>query len=426
MSGGQCTEAAKACTVRISAPEEGVTDPNTPAAFVGASTDGSVAYFLDKGKLTADSTAGKGLDLYRYDLNSHALTDLTVDSADRSGAQVAGLLGVSEDGASVYFAAAGALAPGATKVPTGENNVYYLHGAEIEFVARLGSGGSVSEAVNWAPSSKFFNFGETIAHAARVSADGQTLLFTSSRNLTPFDAHGEAELYLFREGGSVECISCNSTGVRPQGSAGVQKIPVPGFAPERNYAFMTRNLSENGRRVIFDSSDQLVAADKDHANDVYEWEQKGEGSCASEEQAGGCVFLLSGGVKGASYFGDADLEGRNAFFFSEQQLVAQDRDQLVDAYDARIGGGIASQNEMPPVPCEGEACLGPAGAPPAAAAAGTSTHVGPGNFSPPPSCRKGKVRRHGKCVKKPTQKPKKHNGKRNKKGAKGAKGGSGK
>ena len=35
--------------------------------------------------------------------------------------------------------------------------------------------------------------------------------------------------------------------------------------------------------------------------------------------------------------------GNNVFFFTTQGLVAQDRDELVDVYDARVGGGIAAQ-----------------------------------------------------------------------------------
>ena len=45
------------------------------------------------------------------------------------------------------------------------------------------------------------------------------------------------------------------------------------------------------------------------------------------------------------------------FFFTRQALVGQDEDELVDLYDARVGGGIAAQNPPPPAaPCLGEAC----------------------------------------------------------------------
>jgi hypothetical protein len=445
MSGEACTEAAKACTVRVSAPAAGVaTDPKTPAAFLDASVDGSLVYFLDKGKLTTDATAGSGYDLYRYDVPARTLIDLTPDIADRNGARVEGMLGIGgPTGEDAYFAAAGQLATGATQAPVGQTNLYALHGTAIEFVARLGTGGASGEAsgevVDWVPSSALVS-GSIVTHSARVSSDGQILLFSSARDLTAYAAHGKSELYLYRSGRGISCVSCNPSGEAPAGPAGVQQIPVVGFHLLRNYAIMTRNLSADGRRIFFDSPDRLVSADRNDVNDVYEWEADGEGSCASGSQDGGCLFLISGGAAGSgpSWFGDADEEGNNVFFLTGQPLVAQDRDELVDVYDARVGGGIVSQEEVPPVSCEGEAgCRGAvAPTPPSAPTPGSSTLVSPGNPKPPPHCRKGQVRKGGKCVKKP--KSKKGKGKKNskskkheqgktskKKAGKGKKGGKG-
>ncbi len=162
---------------------------------------------------------------------------------------------------------------------------------------------------------------------------------------------------------------------------------------------MTHNLSADGRRVIFDSADRLVAADENEVNDVYEWEAKGEGTCASEAQAGGCLYLLSGGAAGAepSYFADADAEGRNAFIFTSRRLVAQDKDELVDLYDARVEGGIAAQEAVPPTPCRGEECSEPpAGAP--AGATPRSPGAAGANVVPRSPCKRGFVRKHGRCV----------------------------
>ncbi len=56
-----------------------------------------------------------GNDLYRYEVASGELSDLSVDTSEPvKGADVQGILGASEDGASVYFAANGVLAAGAT------------------------------------------------------------------------------------------------------------------------------------------------------------------------------------------------------------------------------------------------------------------------------------------------------------------------
>ncbi|HKZ12403.1 MAG TPA: hypothetical protein VJL81_01015 [Solirubrobacterales bacterium] len=421
-----------ACTIRVSAPGPGVaTDPKTPAAFLGASADGRLVYFLDKGKLTTDATGGTGFDLYRYDVTSGTLTDLSLDTTDKAGARVEGMLGIGgPEGEYAYFVAAGQLAGGATQAPVGETNLYALHDTTIDFVARLGNSEAVNgEPLAWTPTSAQGG-GIPSAHASRVSADGQTLLFRSARRLTAYKNHGVAELYLLRTGAPISCISCNPSGEAPNGPAGVQEIPQTFLSVTRT-AIMTRNLSADGRRVFFDSPDRLVAGDRNDVNDVYEWEAKGEGSCTSEAEDGGCLFLISGGAPdgGPSWFGDADEEGNNVFFFTAQPLVAQDGDELVDVYDARVGGGIAAQNKLPPPPpCEGEAgCRAAAPPPPPSPPSPGSTGTFPGN---PPACKKGQVRKHGKCVKKPKKNQgKKSNDKKSKnkkkKGGKGRKGGRG-
>ncbi len=429
MSGEACTEAAKACTVRVSAPVAGVADPGTPAAFLDASADGRLVYFLDNGKLTTTATGGSGYDLYRYDVTSGSLSDLTPDATDRGGARVEGMLGIGgPTGEDAYFVAAGKLAEGTpqepvSQAPVGETNLYALHGTAIEFVTRLGTTERAGDYLDWSPTSSESS-GGPVAHAARVSADGQTVLFSSVRKLTAYDNRGTPELYLRKTRADIECVSCNPSGEAPSGGAAVQGIPQLGFSASRTYSIMTRNLAADGRRVFFDSPDRLVSSDRNDNTDVYEWEADGEGSCASTSQDGGCLFLISGGAAGAgpSYFGDADEKGENVFFFTAQPLVAQDKDELVDVYDARVDGGIAAQEATPQAPCEGEeGCRGAVPAPPALfSAPATFAFQGPGNPPPPPAakpapkppqkpvarCRKGRVRVHGKCViKRAKQKP---------------------
>jgi hypothetical protein len=428
-----------ACTIRVSAPEAGITDPATPAAFVGASADGRLVYFLDKGKLTTNSTAGSGYDLYRYEVTSGALTDLTPDATDKRGAQVEGILGIGgPTGEDAYFVAAGRLVADeeATQAPAGKTNLYALHGTALEFVTQLGT--SLEEQLDWFPTSKE-GAGEQVARPSRISADGQTLLFRSAQSLTTYGSRGKPELYLYRTGQGVDCVSCNPSGEAPSGPAGVQEIPPLGdVALSRFYSILTRNLSADGQRVFFDSPDRLVSADRNEVNDAYEWEADGEGSCASTSQDGGCLFLISGGAAGAapSYFGDADEKGENVFFLTAQRLVAQDKDELVDVYDAKVGGGIPSQNQVPTVPCESEAGCRAAAAPnpPVSPTPASSSFHGEGNPKPSPTCKKGQVRKHGKCMKKPKKhmgKKKPKQGKKNKgkqsdrKAGKGKKGGKG-
>lgn len=136
--------------------------------------------------------------------------------------------------------------------------------------------------------------------------------------------------------------------------------------------------------------------------DVYEWEAKGSGSCDSEAQNGGCLYLiLSGKSKDASFFADAGESGDDVFIFTTAQLVGQDEDSLVDVYDARVGGGLAGQNQPAPAECDGEASCRPgAVAAPENAGPGTAGFSGPGNPQlHRPICPRGKHLvggRHGK------------------------------
>lgn len=414
----ECADPQAACTVQVSKSQRTPVDPldpkgKKPARFWQATPDGSLAFFTSPAKLTDDATTGpndEGDDLYRYEAESGELIDLTPDPGDPKGADVQGVLGASEDGSSVYFAADGALADGAspgdcagvigTNAASGSCNLYLWHEGATTFVAQLtvnnNSGGS--DSANW------ITVGAGGGKTSRLSADGQTLLFRSQEKLTPYDNQGVPVFYRYSAADDeILCVSCNPTGVAPsQAPATLQSVP-RGLGNVPPASVLSRNLSADGTRVFFESPDKLVAADLNgdeecpllsssaqegvglHAcQDVYEWEAKGSGSCESEAQNGGCLYLISDGrSREPAFFADADLTGENAFFFTDRPLVGQDKDQIRDIYTARVGGGVASQNPpAPPPPCEGEACKGPLREAPAAQTPGSERFSRPGNKKP--------------------------------------------
>ncbi|HXS34424.1 MAG TPA: hypothetical protein VN758_11700, partial [Solirubrobacterales bacterium] len=121
----------------------------------------------------------------------------------------------------------------------------------------------------------------------------------------------------------------------------------------------------------------------------------------------GCIYLLSSGKsQDASYIFDASASGDDVFIATRSPFVRQDQDQLYDVYDASVGGGLASQNQIPNI-CEGEACKGPAGTPPAPQSPGTASFSGPANPKPKRSKPKHK-KTHGKKGKGKGHKHKKH------------------
>jgi NHL repeat len=425
-------------TTRISASQRTTPDPNgeRPALFMAATPDGSKVFFTSCEKLTDDSTAvsngenrcvpgsfgesvQQGPDLYSYDTDTGELTDLTVDSnaSDPLGAGVVGVLGASDDGSYVYFVANGVLAPGAT--PTREGcrpdgrataafcNLYVSHDGTVTFVGSLDG----ADSVNWVPRPGNF------PKSSRVSVHDGTLLFSSVLSLT---GYGNAALTKEQCGGGhigdpcaelfrytapdeeLRCVSCNPTGGRPSANAGI--AGGSGFlaaVDPPHQTFLTRNLSADGKRVFFESVDPLLPSDTNGIRDVYEWEAKGSGSCETESQNGGCLYLLSSGTSSApSNFADASVNGDHAFIYTSQQLVPGDHDQLTDIYDASTGGGLASQHELTPPTCSSTACQANPAPPPDQPTA-SSVFSGQGNVKPKPAarkCAKGrrKVRHAGK------------------------------
>ncbi len=395
----------------------GGTDPNGPgrAAFMEATPDGRYVFFTSPEELTNDATTGtadQGKDLYRYDTESGQLVDLAPDSTDENGAEVQGVLGSSADGSYVYFAAAGKLAEGATAGGPGEAGLYLWHAGQVTFIAWLRTGfDSGQEGLNWIPTSSVGGGREM--KTARVSENGKTLLFASRGSLTRYDSEGNPEFYRYDTEEGLECVSCNPTRVPPVGGASLQDIAPRVGSPIGPTPALVRSFSRDGRRVFFESPDKLVAADTngDHGcplfegartcQDIYEWEAKGTGSCESEAQNGGCLYLISTGESNEpSYFADASTNGDDVFFLTRQQLVRQDTDQLQDIYDARVGGGLAAQTEPPPTPCEGEACKPGASPPSTGSSAGSSTFSGPGNAKPNRHKKKHAKKHHKKHAKK--------------------------
>jgi hypothetical protein len=79
-------------------------------------------------------------------------------------------------------------------------------------------------------------------------------------------------------------------------------------------------------------------------------------------------------------FLDSTPSGSDAFFITRSQLLPRDRDEQLDLYDARAGGGFERSIAEP---CLGEACRGASPASPALPAPGTSS------FAPAPGAAPG-------------------------------------
>jgi hypothetical protein len=352
--------------------------------FWAASSDGSKVFFTDEERLTSDSSEAGGADLYECEMVEVAgelaceLRDLTDDGG--ASAAVQGVLGASEDGEYVYFAAAGALASGATgqECAPAEStgcNLYVRHDGENRFVTTLSSGYHED----------FPDWGGRTSSTSEVSASG-SLVFMSNRSLTGYDNASPTcgsggpgpceEIYVYDPDGAghIFCASCNPSDEPPPANEWGGELPTGGSGTDR-----MRWISEDGSRVFFDSAERLVARDGNGQEDVYEWERDGTGSCETET---GCIYLLSSGSgSSSSYLLDASANGDDVFIISRDPLVpgAIQGGEYYALYDARVGG----VRPVSPPACAGTGCQGVPAAPPTFATPASVTFDGVGNFSAP-------------------------------------------
>ena len=158
--------------------------------------------------------------------------------------------------------------------------------------------------------------------------------------------------------------------------------------------------------VVFTSTDALTPLAVAGGENVYEYRT-------------GNVYLIAAGDEAHLYeeprlFG-LDETGQDVFFAATEQLVAQDTDTQVSWYDAREDGGFPAPVLAPG--CHAEGCQGTIGVPPPLPSPGGSAVTPPGgNLAAPVAyepavkpktkpkvkpCKKGDVKKKGRCIKKP-------------------------
>ena len=391
--GGECSEAAAACTTKVSG--------SLAAFFWGASADGRKALYGEANLITEKT------DLLEFE---------EAGATRKVGKDVLGVVEASNDLSHVYFVSRSK--QGAQKNIEGEEasegapNLYLDEEGTLSFIATLDE----SDVGQLAPDALLpaYSLASTSAslRAARTSADGNRLAFESRAPLTGFDntardsGAAAVEVFLYDAGsGELHCVSCNPSGASPV--AGELKPPyeindprptkvmAAGWIPPWEQSLYPSNvLSGGGGRLFFNSNDALLPRDTNGAQDVYEWEEAGSGDCSEEDPSyfpanGGCLALISSGENPSnSEFWEASPSGEDVFFTTGASLLPQDPG-LLDLYDARVGGGFAQP--APKSECEGEACQSPPPAPEFPAPSSARTE-GAGNVVPSGGCPPGRHR----------------------------------
>lgn len=357
--------------------------------FLTASTDGDSVLMSD----------GQVYEINETETAYEASTDLTQGQGG-----FLGLAGQSDDLDHVYFVDTANLTgseendQGAV-AEAGQPNLYSSAGGSTSFIAALDPKDGASDFGDWTAS--------PVVRTAQASSSGRWLAFQSVSPLTGYENVGPCrrntvgefvfegrcvEAYLYdAQAQALTCASCNPSGARPVGNATFTTY----YGAEGSLA-QAHYLTDAGR-LIFDSSDRLVPGDANgRVEDVYEYEPEGVGGCAGSS----CLSLISSGRGSSdSNFLTMDETGKNVFFTTRDRLVGADKDELIDLYDARVGGGFPEP--QPPAQCKGEACqqVAPPPGQPTPSSMGLPAEAD-AKHGKKTGCKKGKVKRNGRCVKK--------------------------
>jgi hypothetical protein len=367
--------AASQCTRTASDPG-GACDAESAPTFQGANADGTRVYFTTEQQLVNGDTDAT-TDLYECDIPAGTPTpegltnpcpDLREVSGAAGGAAVQGVTRISEDGSRVYFVATGVLASNlganAAAAVAGDDNLYVWQrnaahpSGTTTFVGTLGPG----DGQLW----------DADIRPAQTTDDGRYLVFMSGAALIDSgpqaDTDTAQDIYRYdADTGTLVRLSTDTDGTG-------------GNAPGRDAQFLGNPylvaratpgprgaMTDDGTAAVFTTTEALSPADTNGTYDVYLW-RDGRVSLISSGQPS-----LDGILSFGSLSASISPSGRDIYFGTTAQLIANDVDTEVDIYDARIDGGFDPSS---PPGCVGDSCQSARSTPPSPTQPGSSSSTG--------------------------------------------------
>lgn len=366
-------------------PVEACSPKASRVQYESASGDGERVFFTTSDQLVSSDTDGSK-DLYMYDFRAPPgarLTQLSAgDSTDvtpGAGAEVQGFLRASVDGSRSYFVARGVLttvpnsAQGVSAVEGGNNLYLAAADGEIKFVATLAD----DSEIMWN-----YNDEGGFRQAQLADSAGRYLIFASATALTDDDFDVSSDIYAYdAQSGTMERVSVGRDGFGDNGNSDADGAFMSGPAAAQlspaSATAQSRQVSGDGSRVVFSTTQALEPDDVNALSDVYEWRDGqvrmvSDGQDANGVGAGGGGFVMS-------------EDGSTVAFSTWQRLLPdRDVDSAADVYVARTGPDVDSPPPGPPAPCVGAACQGVRSSDPGpSVGAGSSAFLGGGNIVPP-------------------------------------------
>ena len=278
----------------------------------GHSPDGTRAYLISSGRLTPDDPDGCE-DLYEAREGQLRLVTTgpsRTATPDEPFCDMPKYLGESQDGTQVFFSSRRTLVP----EDTDENHdVYRNTGGVVSLVTDYEQRGCPWDG----PIHDDAFFGGT-------SADGATVLFTTSVRLAPGDLDDAGDAYVRNPDGSFELVTTGT------------EVPGEG-CPSYKGSSTGEALSSDGNLALFRTETPVVDQDRNNGLDLYLHNRStGENSLISTGPTDPHGFLSPRQSWFRAQFFDASDDLRHIAFESPYQLVQGDTDDNADVYE-RVG-----------------------------------------------------------------------------------------
>jgi hypothetical protein len=263
------------------------------AEFAGASTDGKRVFFTSAEHLSSNDTDSQN-DVYERSSGSTKRVSIGEFGPASNGAFSASFSGASADGSRVFFQTSEQLLSGDT------DSVIDVYQRSASVTTRVSTGATTGN-------------GNAPAVFRGTSSDGTRVFFTTDEQLVSADTDHSQDIYE-RSGGTTTLTSA--------GQINGNDALDPAFV----------GASADGVRVWFSTTEKLVPADTDSQSDVY-------------QRSGAQTFLISrGAINGsgnfAATFRGASSDGSRVFYSTAEQLVSADMDSQQDIYEFAPGGVI--------------------------------------------------------------------------------------
>jgi hypothetical protein len=285
--------------------------PGAPANFAGASADGEIVFFTTTDKLVPGDTDTRQ-DVYErsYDQLLERYVTRLVSTGPTGGNDAYQVLynGASSDGSKAFFS-------------TEEQLVSADKDLSEDIYERDLTTSTTTLVSAGDPSCQSSHCGDTEINASfspgGVIASGDKVFFRSSESLNEDDGDAFLDLY-------VRDLAASTTTLVSAGSTGCAGLG----CGEGNFAATFRGASADGSKAFFTTEEQLDGADTDSLLDIYRRDLAGEVTTLVSV-SGACPVATD---CNASY-GGVSGNGDHAYFETTERLVAADKDNSQDVYD---------------------------------------------------------------------------------------------